>query len=274
MIPYLPSAFGLDTVGFASVTDGTSNTVFMAEVLQGDRNDVRGMMWSSIGGGSSFMSRITPNNPRRLVSLGPVRRPDSRTRSASTSRRRASPASPRRATDRVRRGSEPAPRRDQLPARRRLGPIHQEHNQSPDLDRDQHDQRAARSIGCRLLLSLCGPGRDHRRDAAHAWDRESLQADDGKLGFGGMASRCPPLLLAAWPSSSPSHLRFASRSHLVGPSTYRSRYPGPFGYQNSGGRLGLQSLVTRASRDGHASRRGRKPTRRASRDRNRASVVS
>ena len=63
-IPYLPSAFGQDTVGFNSVTDGTSNTVFMAEVLQGELYDVRGLMWSAIGGGSSFMSRLTPNNPR------------------------------------------------------------------------------------------------------------------------------------------------------------------------------------------------------------------
>ncbi len=64
VIPYQPSAFGHDTVTFASVTDGLSNTVFMAEVLQGSLYDVRGLMWSTIPGGSSFMSRMTPNNPR------------------------------------------------------------------------------------------------------------------------------------------------------------------------------------------------------------------
>ena len=59
---YLQSAFGHNgNIGFASITDGTSNTVFMAEVLQGDLNDVRGLMWDPIGGGSSFMTRLTPN---------------------------------------------------------------------------------------------------------------------------------------------------------------------------------------------------------------------
>jgi prepilin-type N-terminal cleavage/methylation domain-containing protein/prepilin-type processing-associated H-X9-DG protein len=59
---YLQSAFGHNgKIGFASITDGTSNTVFMAEVLQGDLNDVRGLVWDPIGGGSSFMTRLTPN---------------------------------------------------------------------------------------------------------------------------------------------------------------------------------------------------------------------
>jgi prepilin-type N-terminal cleavage/methylation domain-containing protein/prepilin-type processing-associated H-X9-DG protein len=59
---YFQSAFGHNgQIGFASITDGTSNTVFMAEVLQGDLNDVRGLMWDPIGGGSSFMTRLTPN---------------------------------------------------------------------------------------------------------------------------------------------------------------------------------------------------------------------
>ncbi|MHC5541086.1 DUF1559 family PulG-like putative transporter [Singulisphaera rosea] len=61
-VPYLQSAFGhKGTINIASVTDGTSSTVFMAEVLQGGLNDIRGTMWSSIGGGSSFMTRFTPN---------------------------------------------------------------------------------------------------------------------------------------------------------------------------------------------------------------------
>ena len=59
---YLQSAFGHNgRLSFASVTDGLSTTVFMAEVLQGDTNDVRGLMWDPIAGGSSFMSRYTPN---------------------------------------------------------------------------------------------------------------------------------------------------------------------------------------------------------------------
>jgi len=57
------SAFGHYNVKFANVTDGLSNTVFLAEVLQGDMYDVRGLLWSSIPGGGSFMSRMPPNNP-------------------------------------------------------------------------------------------------------------------------------------------------------------------------------------------------------------------
>jgi prepilin-type N-terminal cleavage/methylation domain-containing protein/prepilin-type processing-associated H-X9-DG protein len=57
------SAFGHYTIRFASVTDGLSNTIFLAEVLQGDQFDVRGLLWSSIPGGGSFFSRMPPNNP-------------------------------------------------------------------------------------------------------------------------------------------------------------------------------------------------------------------
>jgi prepilin-type N-terminal cleavage/methylation domain-containing protein/prepilin-type processing-associated H-X9-DG protein len=61
-VPYLQSAFGHNgAISFATLTDGSSNTVFMAEVLQGATNDIRGTMWSAIGGGSSFMTRFTPN---------------------------------------------------------------------------------------------------------------------------------------------------------------------------------------------------------------------
>jgi prepilin-type processing-associated H-X9-DG protein len=49
-------------INMASITDGTSNTVFMGEVLQGATYDVRGLMWSSIPGGASFMTRFTPNS--------------------------------------------------------------------------------------------------------------------------------------------------------------------------------------------------------------------
>ncbi len=59
---YQQGAFGFTTIGVASVTDGTSNTVFAAEVLQGAQTDIRGMMWSTIPGGASYMSRMAPNN--------------------------------------------------------------------------------------------------------------------------------------------------------------------------------------------------------------------
>ncbi|MBV8231910.1 MAG: DUF1559 domain-containing protein [Planctomycetaceae bacterium] len=59
---YLQSAFGHNgRLTFGSVTDGLSTTVFMAELLQADINDVRGLLWSAMPGGGSFMTRFTPN---------------------------------------------------------------------------------------------------------------------------------------------------------------------------------------------------------------------
>jgi prepilin-type N-terminal cleavage/methylation domain-containing protein/prepilin-type processing-associated H-X9-DG protein len=59
---YMQSAFGHKmSISMASITDGTSNTVFTGEVCQGAQYDVRGMMWSSVPGGASFMTRFTPN---------------------------------------------------------------------------------------------------------------------------------------------------------------------------------------------------------------------
>ena len=64
-VPYLKSAFGHDgTIRFANVIDGLSNTAFMAEILQGDMYDVRGVIWQSIAGGSHYMSRFPPNTPQ------------------------------------------------------------------------------------------------------------------------------------------------------------------------------------------------------------------
>jgi prepilin-type N-terminal cleavage/methylation domain-containing protein/prepilin-type processing-associated H-X9-DG protein len=54
--------FPLDkTINFAAVTDGLSNTVFMAEILQGAQLDLRGTVWSSLAGAGSFTTRFTPN---------------------------------------------------------------------------------------------------------------------------------------------------------------------------------------------------------------------
>ncbi len=69
-VPFMKSAFGHDgRISFASVTDGLSNTVFMAEILQGSEYDVRGVIWQSIAGGSHFMSRFTPNKTRDLYGI-------------------------------------------------------------------------------------------------------------------------------------------------------------------------------------------------------------
>jgi prepilin-type N-terminal cleavage/methylation domain-containing protein/prepilin-type processing-associated H-X9-DG protein len=61
----LPMPFPLDkTVTFASITDGTSNTVFLSEILKGSSFDIRGFIWSSFPGSTSFMTRFTPNGFR------------------------------------------------------------------------------------------------------------------------------------------------------------------------------------------------------------------
>jgi prepilin-type N-terminal cleavage/methylation domain-containing protein/prepilin-type processing-associated H-X9-DG protein len=61
---FLETAFGqgdLGPVPFAEVVDGLSNTVFMAEILQGAQNDVRGLIWSSVPGGDQYTTRFPPN---------------------------------------------------------------------------------------------------------------------------------------------------------------------------------------------------------------------
>jgi len=67
---FMRSAFGHYNVKFAAVTDGLSNTVFLAEVLQGELYDVRGLMWSSIPGGGTFMCRLPPNTPTDFYQTG------------------------------------------------------------------------------------------------------------------------------------------------------------------------------------------------------------
>jgi prepilin-type processing-associated H-X9-DG protein len=64
------SVFGHYNVRFADVTDGLANTVFLAEVLQGDQHDIRGLLWSSIPGGGTFFSRMPPNNPNDYYQTG------------------------------------------------------------------------------------------------------------------------------------------------------------------------------------------------------------
>ncbi len=67
---YRKSAFGHNMrVKLAEVRDGTSNTVFAAEVLQADTYDVRGLMWSSVPGGASFMTRFAPNKLQDYLGL-------------------------------------------------------------------------------------------------------------------------------------------------------------------------------------------------------------
>jgi prepilin-type N-terminal cleavage/methylation domain-containing protein/prepilin-type processing-associated H-X9-DG protein len=67
---YVQSAFGHNgQITLARIFDGTSNTVFIGEVLQGSMNDVRGVVWSSVAGGGSFMTRFTPNGFKDYLNL-------------------------------------------------------------------------------------------------------------------------------------------------------------------------------------------------------------
>jgi prepilin-type N-terminal cleavage/methylation domain-containing protein/prepilin-type processing-associated H-X9-DG protein len=55
--------FPLDkAISFAGVIDGLSTTVFMSEILQGNNNDIRGLIWSSVPGAGTYMTRFTPNS--------------------------------------------------------------------------------------------------------------------------------------------------------------------------------------------------------------------
>ncbi|MGE3819941.1 MAG: DUF1559 domain-containing protein [Isosphaeraceae bacterium] len=65
VVRHLKSAYGHEgRIGFANVTDGLSNTIIGAELLQGAENDIRGLFWSSSAGGGTYMSRFTPNGNR------------------------------------------------------------------------------------------------------------------------------------------------------------------------------------------------------------------
>ena len=59
--PFMKSAFGQRVVKIAEFTDGLAKTAVMAEVVQGDRYDIRGFAWTPIPGGGMYMSRFTPN---------------------------------------------------------------------------------------------------------------------------------------------------------------------------------------------------------------------
>ena len=68
---YLRSAFGQEgNISLASVTDGLSNTAFVAEIIQGSDGDVRGVFWLSVPGASSYISGIAPNHYDHISGLG------------------------------------------------------------------------------------------------------------------------------------------------------------------------------------------------------------
>ncbi len=58
---YNQGATGPLTATIASMTDGTSNTLLMSELLQGAMDDVRGVLWTDFPGAHSFVTRLPPN---------------------------------------------------------------------------------------------------------------------------------------------------------------------------------------------------------------------
>jgi prepilin-type N-terminal cleavage/methylation domain-containing protein len=71
---YLQSPFGINanatgpvTIRIASVTDGTSNTHFVSEILQGAADDIRGTIWNDHPGAGSYMTRFAPNGYQDYV---------------------------------------------------------------------------------------------------------------------------------------------------------------------------------------------------------------
>jgi len=68
----LPSPFGQTTRTNSMVTDGLSNTVFIAEIRQGSLNDIRGVIWTSVPGAGSFMTRFTPNGRNDVYLQDPL----------------------------------------------------------------------------------------------------------------------------------------------------------------------------------------------------------
>ena len=57
------------TIRIASVTDGTSNTQFVSEILQGAADDLRGTIWTDHPGSGSYMTRFTPHGRQDYVPL-------------------------------------------------------------------------------------------------------------------------------------------------------------------------------------------------------------
>ena len=144
----------------AAITDGTSNTVFMAEVLQGELYDVRGLMWSTIPGGwLLLLADALPTIPWTTTRRGIFGDYLNSRSSASTSR--AGPALHRR-----RGRSEPAfagarsrhPGGINVLLRRRLGPVHQEQRQHAGLAGPEHDQRRRGHQRRLVLIARVGRG--------------------------------------------------------------------------------------------------------------------
>jgi prepilin-type N-terminal cleavage/methylation domain-containing protein/prepilin-type processing-associated H-X9-DG protein len=73
---YRASPFGVNqaltgpqTVKYASVTDGLSNTHFISELLQGTNDDLRGTIWVDDACAGAYMTRFTPNGNQDILQV-------------------------------------------------------------------------------------------------------------------------------------------------------------------------------------------------------------
>jgi len=60
---------GPQLVTVASLTDGTSNTQFCSEILQGATDDLRGTIWVDNAGCGTYMTRFTPNGNMDILQV-------------------------------------------------------------------------------------------------------------------------------------------------------------------------------------------------------------
>jgi prepilin-type N-terminal cleavage/methylation domain-containing protein/prepilin-type processing-associated H-X9-DG protein len=61
------SLTGPQTVRYASITDGLSNTHFISELLQGTNDDLRGTIWVDDACAGAYMTRFTPNGVQDIL---------------------------------------------------------------------------------------------------------------------------------------------------------------------------------------------------------------
>jgi prepilin-type processing-associated H-X9-DG protein len=66
---FSPTGLGPITIRMASITDGTSNTQFVSEILQGAPDDLRGLVWADDAGSGSYMTRFRPNGYQDYIPL-------------------------------------------------------------------------------------------------------------------------------------------------------------------------------------------------------------
>ena len=144
---FMKSAFGHYTIGIQAATDGSSNTIFAAEVLKGELYDVRGLIWSTIPGGGSFFSRMPPNSPIDYYTMANgagaaifgdfLNQPIFCVSEPGMDLPCTGLAGDQPAFA----GAQQAPRGPECAQRRRLGPLHQEQHQHANLAGVEYHRR-------------------------------------------------------------------------------------------------------------------------------------